>query len=1093
MKLFKTFILTIAVLVSASLSAQTMKVKCTVKDNLGPLPGASVAVKGTTIGTVANLDGVAELDNVKPDDIIVVSFIGYGTVETPVAGKSQLEIVLVDDSIALQETVVVGYGTQKKANLTGSVDQVTSEVFEGRSNANVAQMLQGQVPGLNLTFTDGRPNSSPSFNIRGKTSVGAGGSALVLIDGVEGDSSLLNPDDIESVSILKDAASAAVYGARAPYGVVIITTKTAKKGRAKVSYSANISFQTPTSIPDVVTDGYTYASMFYDAWYNYKLSNPSNINKTQQFSLAWLQEYKRHKDAGYYETVVSDGTIGSAGRWVYYHKGTNYYDALYKDFTLTQTHNISVSGGDDKFEYYFSGRLYDNNGLFDTTINPEKYRMYNGRMKMSYQIVPWLKLSNNTSISYTNYVFPVTYGEGNGNVWRTIADEGHPSSPLFNPDGTMTYSAVYSIGDQLYGKSRRIYENNQTQTTFTALANFFDNRLRINADFTYNSRHNATNTRMVRTPYSKTLGVIETIDGTQSYMSETFYDYTYITTNEFVEYEQTFAGKHYFKALVGFNYEQESYKRTYARANDLIDSSVENIQLAEGVTIEDGSIVSGEKTTEGNWTKWRNAGVFFRLNYAYADRYLVEINGRYDGSSKFPDNSQWAFFPSVSAGWRLSEEPWFNVSKQAVSNIKIRASIGGLGNNNVKAYLYKELFTLDKSPLVINGSSPTVTSIPSTIPDSLTWETAVTGDVGLDLGFLGGRLNLTADGYIRKTLDMFCVGPTLPEVFGASSPKGNYGEMTTRGYELNISWADRFDAGGKPFHYSIKASLSDYVSKIDKFNNATGNLGDYYAGQTIGEIWGFISNGLYQTQEEVDRDQALAEAAGQTHFNNLMQLSESYVNYPGDIKFEDLNGNGYLDKGSNTVSDPGDRRIIGNSEPRYVYGFGFDLEWNGIFLNAYFQGIGKRDWYPSNESSMFWGQYNRPYNQVPTWHLGNYWTEDNPDAYLPRYTGYYGAFYKGTNNANSRYLQSAAYCRLKNLQVGYSFPKELIGRIKLQKLSIFFSGENLFTWSPLYKYSRDIDVTANILDSDTTLASGKGDGYNYPTMRSFSIGLNITF
>lgn len=1100
MKLFKHIIMTLAVLLPLSLSAQTLKVTVSVFDKQGAMPGASVTVKGTTNGSITDLDGKATLTDVKPDAVLVVSFVGYGDVEEPVAGRAQISVILKDDSIALEETVVVGYGTQKKANLTGSVDQVTSEVFEGRGGANVAQMLQGQVANLNLTFTDGRPNSSPSFNIRGTTSVGQGGSALVLIDGVEGDSSLLNPDDIESISVLKDAASSAVFGSRAPYGVVLITTKTAKKGsKPKVSYSNTLSFQSPTTIPDVVSDGYTYASMFYQSWYNYKLSNPTGINKTQEFNLAWLEEYKKHKDAGYFETVLSDGSIGSKGRWVYYHKGTDYYDVLYKDYTLTQTHNFSISGSDDKFDYYLSGRIYDNNGLFDTSVNPENYRQYNGRMKVGYQATPWLKITNNTSISHTSYIFPVTYSEGNGNVWRNIADEGHPSSPLFNPDGSMTYSGIYSIGDQLYGKSRRVYDQNQTQNTLGAQAKFLDGHLRFNADFTYNVRNNRTNSRMVRSQFSKTAGVLETISGTQSYMSEVTYDYMYLTTNEYMEYENTFAKKHYFKALVGYNYEQESYNRVYSRTNDLLTPDVENIQLAEGVSIEEGSIVAGEKTIEGTWKKWRTAGVFFRFNYSYDDRYLLEVNGRYDGSSKFPPAQKWAFFPSVSAGWRLTEEPWFNVPKTAISNIKVRASYGALGNSNIGVYKYDEIFALDKSGRVLNGTAPKITSAPEPIPESLTWETAVTADLGLDLSFLSGRLNITADLYKRKTLDMYCNGPTLPEVFGAKPPKGNFSEMTTRGYELAINWSDKFDIAGKPFNYSVKGTLADFVSTVDKYYNATRSIStasyntSYYEGMTLGEIWGFVSNGLYQTQAEIDADQASALAAGQTNFNNLMQLSESYKNFPGDIKFEDLNGNGYLDRGENTVDNPGDRRIIGNSEPRYIYGFGFDMSWNGIFANAYFQGIGHRDWYPHNESSVFWGQYNRPYNQIPSWQIGNYWTEDNPDAYLPRYAGYYGAFYKGTNNANTRYLQNAAYCRLKNLQVGYNLPKKLVQSIKLEKVSVYLAGENLWTWSPLYKISRDIDVTANILDSDQTLAEGKGDGYNYPTMRSISLGLNITF
>lgn len=1095
MKLFSRFFLTLLTMlflgVSLSATGQTVDkgISVTVKvtDKAGAMPGAGILVKGTTNGQITGADGTATLTNVAPDAVLVVTFVGYQTVEIPVKGRAKVSVTL-EDSLTLDEIVVVGYGTQKKANLTGAVDQVGSETFEGRSNANLTQMLQGQIPNLNLKFKDGRPNSSPSYNIRGTTSIGQGGSALILIDGVEGDPSLLNPNDIESVSVLKDAASSAIYGSRAPYGVVLITTKTARQGKPTVSYQANLTFEQPTTIPDYVSNGYTWADHFYKAYYNYNLSNPSGINKTMEFSTAWLAEYQRRNETGNYEVLVSDGSIGTAGRWLYFIEGEDYIGKLYRNHMTSQTHNISVSGSDDKFDYYVSGRYYGNNGIFDTDVNPESYKILNGRMKMGYKVTPWLRISNNTDISWTKYVMPQTYSEGNGNIWRNIADEGHPCSPIWNPDGTLSHSAVYSVGDYLYGHSNRGYINRQVKTTFAAQAKFLDDRLRLNADFTYRNKDFNTTVKKVKSEFSRYEGVTETISGTQSYLSETIRNYEYLATNEYVEFEDTFAGKHYFKALLGYNYEQETYKNTYSYNDDLLTPDVTNINLAMGID---------NRSITGDYYRWRTVGAFARINYAFADRYLIEVNGRYDGSSKFPQRQRWAFFPSVSVGWRLTEEPWFKVSKDAVSNIKFRASFGALGNSNVGNYAYDETFSFDNGR-IINGAKVRYTSAPAPIPESLTWETAQTLDFGLDMSFLKGRLSFTGDYYIRKTLDMYTVGPTLPDVFGASSPKGNYAEMTTRGYEMTIRWNDSFNLAGKPFNYGLKASLVDYKSIIDKFNNRKKELStaayntNYYAGMVVGEIWGFVSNGLWQNQDEIDAAEAGALAAGQKYYNPLMQTSKTYKLYPGDIKFEDLNGNGYIDRGQNTVDDPGDRKIIGNSEPRYIYSFGIDLEWNNIFLSAFFQGVGKQDWYPSNEASVIWGQYNRPYAQMPKWHLNNYWTEDNPDAYLPRYAGYYAPFYKGTNNANTRYLMDVSYIRLKNLQVGYTLPSKWTDAIRMKKVSIFFSGENLWTWSPMYKYTRDIDVTANIYGTDSVLSS-TGDGFNYPTLRSYSFGLNITF
>ena len=1058
-------------------------------DQGAPVIGAGVMVEGTTTGVATDLNGNYTI-TVPSNASLSIQSIGFKTVVIPVRGRSRIDVTLSSDDELLDEVVVVGYGTQKKANLTGAVDQVGAETFDGRPNANLAQMLQGRVANLNLKFTDGRPNSSPSFNIRGRTSIGQGGSALVLIDGVEGNASLLNPNDIESVSVLKDAASSAIYGSRAPYGVVLITTKNAKKGTATVSYQTNLSFERPTAMPDVVSDGYVWAEHFYKAWYNYKGSNPTAINKTMDFTTAWLDEYRLRHESGNYETLVSDGSLITKGRWLYFHKGTDYYDALYKDFTFTQTHNLSISGADDKFDYYVSARLYDNNGLFDSQVNPDSYKLYNGRVKVGYQVTPWLKITSNTDIAYSKYVMPETQSEAGGNIWRNIADEGHPCSPIINPDGTLSYSGVYSVGDILYGGSNRTYTNRQAQNTVAAKATFFDKRLRLNADFTYRARSYDTHVHRLPSPFSRYEGIIESlaeIKGLADYISETLRTYDYLATNEWIEWEDT-VGKHNFKALLGYNYEQQTYRNVYAYNDGLLAPNVDQLNLALGLD---------NKSITSDYSKWRTAGAFFRFNYNFAERYLLEINGRYDGSSKFPARQRWAFFPSVSAGWRVSQEPWFNIDQSIISNLKIRASYGSLGNSNVGVYAYDETFDFDNGR-IINGQKVRYTSAPAPIPESLTWETAQTIDGGIDLSMFSGRLNFTGDVYVRKTLNMYTVGPTLPDVYGASSPKGNFAEMTTRGFEITLGWDDAIKLGGHPFKYGVHATLADYYSVIDKYNNALKSLSNnaynnsYYEGMVLGELWGFECDGLYQNQAQIDADEAMAAAAGQAHYNPLMQQTESYNILPGQMHFVDINKNGYIDRGKNTADDPGDRKIIGNSEPRYIYSFGFDVEWAGIYANAFFQGVGKQDWYPDNESSAFWGMYNRPYNQMPSWHLGNYWTPENPNAYLPLYTGYFAPFYKGRVNANTRYLQDASYIRLKSVQIGYNIPEKITRKAGLQKVSVFVAGENLWTWSPVYKWTRDVDVTANIYGADGVLET-TGDGYNFPTMKSISVGVKVTF
>ena len=581
------------------------------------------------------------------------------------------------------------------------------------------------------------------------------------------------------------------------------------------------------------------------------------------------------------------------------------------------------------------------------------------------------------------------------------------------------------------------------------------------------------------------LGTPETDD----VMKESLQLTTYMATNAYAEFEDTFAEKHYFKALAGYNYEQQDYKSTYSERNGLLMPDAGNINFALGDVM----------SITGGGSRWRYVGAFFRFNYAYDDRYLLEVNGRYDGSSKFPNNSQWGFFPSASAAWRVSQEKFWNVSPMAVSNLKVRASYGALGNSNVDPYTYLETFGLstfgtgsgDAARYLFGQAKLRYTSLPGQIPDNIGWETSKTFDVGLDAGFLNGRLNLTADYYVRKTVDMYTVGPTLPDTFGATAPKGNYADMSTYGYEISLSYNDSFRLAGKPFNFGIKTTLADYYSVIDRYNNASRKLSDYYEGQRLGEIWGFVCNGLFQNQAEID-----AAFGGKGYKNDIMQTSEKYITYPGDMRFEDLNGNDAIDRGSSTVDDPGDRKIIGNSEPRYIYTISLNADWNGFFLSALFDGVGRQQWFPSDES-LFWGMYNRPYNQVPTWHLQNYWTEERPNAYLPRYVGYYGPMNAGTANINTRYLQDVSYIRLKNLQFGYELPKRWISKIGLSKVSVYFSGENLWSWSPLYRYTKDFDVTVANKKSDTDLQSSssdnKGDGHNYPVMRSFSFGISITY
>ncbi|WP_246581398.1 SusC/RagA family TonB-linked outer membrane protein [Echinicola shivajiensis] len=1037
------------------------------RDTGEPIVGASVFIAGSGIGVASDLDGKWSLNI--PEELlgeeIMASYLGYQGASMTIS-KEPIHFKLISNE--LEEIVVVGYGTQKKVNLTGAVDQVTGEVFENRPVPNIAQGLQGAIPNLNINIQDGKPTQSPSFNIRGTTSIGQGGNALVLIDGVEGDPSMINPADIESISVLKDASAASIYGARGAFGVILITTKSPTKDKMTLTYSSNYSIKSPTTIPELVTDGYTWASMFNEAWtaWNDYSQTPQNANKTLPFSQDYLAELKRRSE----DPSLPKIEIGPNGEYIYY-GNTDYYGELYKKSLFAMEQNISLSGSNGKTGYYITGRYYDQEGLFK--YNSDDFKSYNFRAKGSMEMTDWLTVENNTDYSFRKYHNPLNVGEG-GSIWRNIADEGHPLAPLLNPDGTLSYSAAYTVGDFYYGKNGIDTERSIIKNITSFNTKFFDNTFRVRGNFTFQDIQNSEQRIRVPVPYSRSQGVIEYVGMNTNDIRNSRSATRYLATNIYAEYEPKLSGEHHLKGLAGYNFESSTYSNLTAQRNGLIFEDAQDINLALGQSI----------TTNGGWERWDIQGGFFRANYDYAGKYLLEVNGRYDGSSKFPQDQRYAFFPSFSAGWRISDESFFNIADKAVSDLKIRASYGSLGNGNIRSYAFQELFSIAQSDRILNGVRPQYTSQPGVLPDGLTWETSTTANIGIDLGLLENRLNFTGDAYIRNTTDMFTVGNSLPAVFGTAVPKGNFADLRTKGWEFVVSWKDQVSLASKPLNYNVKFFMADYSSTITKYNNPDKRLSDYYEGMKVGEIWGYVTEGLFESMEDIN-----------THADqSYIQSSTSRTTLPGDIKFKDLNGDGVINKGLNTVDNPGDQTIIGNSTPRYTYGFNIDLNWNNFFFSTFFQGVGKRDWWPGGEAGLFWGQYNRPYNDIPKSMIGNIWSEENPDAYFPRYRGYSAiGSNRSLSSTQTRYLQSIAYLRMKNIQIGYNLPEHVASKFKMGGARVYLSGENLLSWSPLYDVTKNLDVESTG-PSDLTLTSGtSGNGNNYPILKSVTLGLSITF
>ncbi|HEY0670295.1 MAG TPA: TonB-dependent receptor [Sphingobacteriaceae bacterium] len=1038
-------------------------IRGTVKSEGESLPGVSVAVKGKTIGTVTDINGNYNLPNITQDDILVFTFIGYITQEIPAKGRSVIDVELSSDTKSLNEVVVVGYGTQKKVNLTGAVDQIGSEYFENKPVSNVGRALQGVVPNLNITFTSGRPTQSPDWNVRGLTSIGAGGQALVLIDGVPGDPLNLNPEDIASVSVLKDAASASIYGSRGAFGVILITTKQPDKGRAQINYSGGYTYNTPLSKPDVVTDGYTWAKMYkesYSSWYDYS-QTPSSIGSSGlSFSQSYLDSLKyRSENPG----LLSDISINPVnGNYVYY-GNTDWYNELYANNIPAIEHSINVSGGSEKADYMVSGRSYKQDGIFK--LREDMYNKYDFRMKGSIQATDWLRINGSTNYSSYEYTNPFRF-----NVWEVmnIYGNGTPLAKMYNPDGTLTQTFANTAGALVGGNEVRTKQN-FTQSNAGFAGTFLKKKLNIKGDFTFQRTATDSRDKVVPMEYSVKPNVISSSNS--SLITRALNNWRYYAINVYADYVHSF-GDHNFKILAGNNFESERYERVGASKDNLLIPEFDDFNLTVG---ENSNITGG-----GN--EWANNGIFSRLNYNYKEKYLLELNGRYDGSSKFPEAKQYGFFPSVSAGWRISEENFLKDKFNWLNNLKVRASYGSLGNSQISPYLYLEQLRASVSPVVIEGRRPSAIGTPAALADNFTWETATTFNTGLDFSVLSNKLEGSFDWYQRNTYDMVTPGPVLPSVFGTGVPRGNYADLETKGFELSIGWRDQIKMT-KPLSYNLRFTLADNVSYITKYNNPGDLINpepytfvtNYYVGQRVGDIWGYTTEGLFTSAEDI------ANHANQS----AIQVSSGNKLMPGDIKFKDLNGDGFVNKGKQTLDDHGDWSVIGNTRPRYMYGITTNLNWNNFSLDAFFQGVGKRDWYFNG--TEFWGQYSVWYGVIPKHIMEDNYTVNggDPNSYWPRYRGpmVYG---DRELQPQTRFLQNVGYIRMKNISLAYNLPKALIQKVKLSKAQLYLSGQNLWTYSPMFKRVKNIDVET--LDFES---GARYNGNNYPILKTVTFGINV--
>ena len=1080
-KLCLMTILFLCGLFAMPLSASADEIKGKVTDESGePVIGAGVMVKGTTVGTITDIDGMYVL-NADQGQTIVFSSIGYKDVEVVVGTSRVINAVLKTDQELLDEVVVVGYGVQKKINLTGSVSVVESEDLVGRSSSNTSNLLVGVVPNMNVTNDNGRPGDGSTINIRGVNSISSSTGPYVLIDGVEGSIDRVNPNDIESISVLKDASSAAIYGAKAAFGVILITTKQGKDGKAHVDYNGRFTFHSPAVSTDFETRGYYSAAMVDYFSRQLKGQNFTNYDDEDYYQL-WIRrnDVTEHPDRPW--TVIKNGNYA-------YYANMDWFNYFFDNTRPTHEHNVSVYGGTDKISYRLSAGYYYQDGVLKQGKG-DTYTRYDMRAKIAAQITKWLKVSNNTSFYQDKYPY---YTRGNvKNLFNKTALHGLASIPASNPDGTPIWKVSnFSAQDSYklmsgyaavaeHGGTYNQDDNNNFSTTFEVVLTPLEG-LRITGDYTFTmSEYRALN-RVIPVPYSQYPGVVENIAELEDQLTETRKDSRMHTANVYANYSKTFAESHNMSLMLGAFYNTRFNYDLGVSRKGLISEEMNDFNLATG---EDMTITGGK-------SRYINQGLFFRGGYDYKGRYLVEFNARYDGSSRFPKGIRYGFFPSVSAGWRMSEEAWFAPAKKVVSNLKIRASYGKLGNNDVSDYGYIQTIVSQPEINYLFGGSNKVAGTTVSAPNAsdYSWEVVTSANLGLDISFFENRLSFSGDAYIRDTDGMFMASADLPAVYGASAPKSNAASLRTKGWEFMIDWKDSFNLAGQPFHYSVGFSLADNVSDVLHYNNDNKTLGTPYTGQRLGDMWGYVIDGYFQSEEQIANHRV-----DQSYVNSLINTSLMDNGLmPGDLKFVDMDGDRVISP-TTSANDVKDMVIIGNSLPRFTHTLRFSANWMGIDLSLLFNGIGRQHWYPGQDTYLFWGPYSRPFvTYIPKDIYGKIWSEDNPDAYFPRPRGWTAFGGDGGPRqlvvVNNKYLQNVAYFRLKNLTLGYSFPKKWMDKIKIEKIRVYFSGENLFTASPIK--SKYIDPA--MAGSSCTWQSGNTSAYGYPTARAYSFGLDITF
>ena len=998
---------------SSNITAQTREISGSVTDSAGePLIGVSIVVKGTTIGTTTDLDGRFSLST-SMGSTLQVSYVGYTSQEVKVTSTSLLRIVMKEDMAQLEEVVVVGYGTQKKVNLTGSVASVTAEDLANKPVMSTAQAIAGLAPGLSVITNSGRPGSGASVRIRGTgTFSSAGNSPLVLIDGLSGSMDDVDPNDIESISFLKDAASASIYGNRAANGVILIETKKGKEGKISISYNNSFGWQKATELPDFLP------SWEYAEYYNLAMQN---MGRQATYSTDDIQKYKNGSDPDNYPNV-------NHLKWL-----------LESGSGFQHQHNVSIQGGNATTTYNLSIGYRNQEGMTAETNNE---RM-NALLSLKSQIAKNLTLNVNLNAYNNNYNAP----NGEPQSIDGIIGYAVRETPLYagkKSDGTFGYQDNYSPEGWLASES--FIQNNGRNFSGAAQLKW-DTPIKglsligkIGANFysSYNKSYRAK----VQFDENKSIG--------PNSLSVSSSNNTYTTMEAMATYEKQIKD-HAFKVLVGTSVEQSSNKSLNGGRNTFPNNYLYELSSGDTSTSSNGSSLS----------EYALVSYFGRVNYSWKDRYLLEGNVRYDGSSRFHKDNRWGFFPSVSAGWRISEETFWKENKigEIFTNLKFRASYGVLGNQNIGTYPYQQTYSLGQD-YPFGGVMQSGAYSGTYNNRNVTWEKTAITDIGLDFTLFNGILNGTVDYFYKYTSDILS-SVEVTKIMGRGVGQSNVGAVSNKGIELMLTYNGKV---GNDFRFSISPNFTWVKNAVEELSDGkTEEINNNrIVGEPIGIIYGYETEGLFVDQAEIDA--APEQLVGKKNLK------------PGYVRYKDISGPNGVPDGK--VDATYDRKVLGSTTPTFYYGLNLSASYKGFDFSALLQGVGGHERLIG--SYMAYAFYNG--GNIQRWQAENMWTTENPDkwAEYPRLETY--NMNHPSLQTSDYWLRNASFLRVKNVQIGYTLPKSFTQKIGIEQVRVYLSGQNLFSFNSFYKG----------WDPENEIGTGDQPSY-YPINAIYSFGFNFKF